>query len=237
MIYLMDFIDKSTDQSLYSNKEIKKEINSYNIRIFGSDFVKKNENKVKLAINNKKRKIKEKISRKEFTGDNIKIKIIFDKTKLNYSYMFENSIKWKEISIIIKEQEPEEFEHDYDDDIEYNKDNDNDNNDDDDDNNTISTKPDSLKNVTRINTYRNPYNKPNLNKVIIGITKVIEQNRFYVAMDRMFYNCLSLLSLSDLSKWNTENVTNMSGMFYNCSSLLSLPDISKWNTYNVTWYV
>jgi len=102
MIYLMDFIDKSTDQSLYSNKEIKEEINSYNIRIFGSDFVKKNENKVKLAINNKKRKIKEKIGRKEFTGDNIKIKIIFDKTKLNYSYMFENSVKLKEISKIIK---------------------------------------------------------------------------------------------------------------------------------------
>ena len=152
MIYLMDFIDKSTDQSLYSNKEIKEEINSYNIRIFGSDFVKKNENKVKLAINNKKKKIKEKISRKEFTGDNIKIKIIFDKTKLNYSYMFENSIKLKEISKIIKDQK---FEDNYDDDIKFNKDNNNDNNDDD-DNNTISTKPDSLKNLTRINTYRNP---------------------------------------------------------------------------------
>ena len=26
----------------------------------------------------------------------------------------------------------------------------------------------------------------------------------------------------------------MSGMFYNCSSLQSLPDISKWDTKNVT---
>ena len=31
-----------------------------------------------------------------------------------------------------------------------------------------------------------------------------------------------------------ENVTNMSGMFSECKSLSSLPDISKWNTNNVT---
>ena len=38
----------------------------------------------------------------------------------------------------------------------------------------------------------------------------------------------------DLSKWNTNNVTNISYLFYECSSLSSLPDISKWNTKNVT---
>ena len=37
----------------------------------------------------------------------------------------------------------------------------------------------------------------------------------------------------DLSKWNTNNVTNMCLLFNGCSSLSSLPDISKWNTYNV----
>ena len=31
-----------------------------------------------------------------------------------------------------------------------------------------------------------------------------------------------------------DNVTNMSYMFYECSSLSSLPDISKWNTNKVT---
>ena len=44
----------------------------------------------------------------------------------------------------------------------------------------------------------------------------------------MFYNCSSLVSLPDISKWNTANVTYMGGMFSNCSSLKSLPDISKW---------
>ena len=41
-------------------------------------------------------------------------------------------------------------------------------------------------------------------------------------------------SLPDISKWNTNNVTNMSGIFKGCSSLSSLPDISKWNTNNIT---
>ena len=52
-------------------------------------------------------------------------------------------------------------------------------------------------------------------------------------MGYMFSDCSSLLSLPDISKWNTSNVTNMCCMFYNCSSLLSLPDISNWNTSNV----
>ena len=50
----------------------------------------------------------------------------------------------------------------------------------------------------------------------------------------MFYQCLSLTCLPDISKLNTSNVTNMSYMFSGCSSLSSLPDISKWNTSNVT---
>ena len=52
-------------------------------------------------------------------------------------------------------------------------------------------------------------------------------------MSGMFFNCSSLNSLPDISKWNTSKVNNMSRMFYNCYSLNSLPDISKWNTSNV----
>ena len=50
----------------------------------------------------------------------------------------------------------------------------------------------------------------------------------------MFCECSLLSSLPDISKWDTSNVTNMSGMFNACESLSSLPDISKWNTSNVT---
>ena len=47
-------------------------------------------------------------------------------------------------------------------------------------------------------------------------------------MSYMFSSCSSLQSLPDISKWNTEKVTDMSFMFNSCSSLKSLPDISKW---------
>ena len=53
-------------------------------------------------------------------------------------------------------------------------------------------------------------------------------------MSNMFNGCASLISLPDISNWNTKNVTNMSYMFYHCKSLASFPDISKWNTNNVT---
>jgi len=49
-------------------------------------------------------------------------------------------------------------------------------------------------------------------------------------MRRIFYNCKSLVSLTDITKWNTTNVTNISLKFYNCKSLVSLPDISKWKS-------
>jgi len=52
-------------------------------------------------------------------------------------------------------------------------------------------------------------------------------------MSFMFFECSSLLSLPDISKWDTNNVKYMDSMFKECSSLCSLPDISKWNTENV----
>ena len=52
-------------------------------------------------------------------------------------------------------------------------------------------------------------------------------------MSYMYFECSSLLSLPDISNWNTNNVNNMSGMFSYCLFLSSLPDISKWNTNNV----
>jgi len=52
-------------------------------------------------------------------------------------------------------------------------------------------------------------------------------------MSYMFDKCSSLISLPDISNWNTNNVKNMSYMFYECSSLISLPDISNWKTNNV----
>jgi len=53
-------------------------------------------------------------------------------------------------------------------------------------------------------------------------------------MSHMFRDCGSLSSLPDISKWDTQKVTNMSDMFSYCESLSSLPDISKWKINKVT---
>ena len=50
----------------------------------------------------------------------------------------------------------------------------------------------------------------------------------------MFFKCTNLLSLSDVSKWNTNNVTTMKGMFQFCTSLIYAPGVAKLNTDNVT---
>ena len=47
-------------------------------------------------------------------------------------------------------------------------------------------------------------------------------------MSGLFCYCTKLISLPDISKWKTQNVTNMSYMFSNCLKLKSLPDISIW---------
>ena len=43
-------------------------------------------------------------------------------------------------------------------------------------------------------------------------------------MSYMFNGCSSLKSLPDISKWNTNNVTNMNNMFGGCELLKLLPD-------------
>ena len=48
--------------------------------------------------------------------------------------------------------------------------------------------------------------------------------------DSIFTNCSSLISLPDISKWDTHNVKKMSSIFNGCSSSVSIPDISKWDT-------
>ena len=70
------------------------------------------------------------------------------------------------------------------------------------------------------------------NKDLFNINLKINKN--ITDMSYMFDGCESLISLPDLSKWNTSNVVNMSGVFSGCKSLSSLPDISEWNTFNVT---
>ena len=42
-------------------------------------------------------------------------------------------------------------------------------------------------------------------------------------MSYMFSYCLLLSSLPDISKWNTNNVKDISHMFYGCDKLKNIP--------------
>jgi len=50
-------------------------------------------------------------------------------------------------------------------------------------------------------------------------------------MDLMFAKCTSLISLPDISKWNTNNLKNVNPIFPDCTLSLNIPDISKWKNY------
>ena len=54
-------------------------------------------------------------------------------------------------------------------------------------------------------------------------------------LSEMFIGCENLVSLpTNMSFWNVKNVKTMKDLFYNCKALENLPDISNWNTSNVT---
>jgi len=69
------------------------------------------------------------------------------------------------------------------------------------------------------------------NKDLVNIKLKIIKNITNVSY--MFFECSSLISLSDISNWTTLKVNDISAMFCGCKSLLSLPDISKWDISNI----
>ena len=87
------------DYEKFENTKILREIMNDDIRILGEYFVKRNINKAKIIIKNKKYKLKEYINSKKFLDDKIKINMIFSKDLTNISHMFENCPNLKEFSI------------------------------------------------------------------------------------------------------------------------------------------
>ena len=71
-------------------------------------------------------------------------------------------------------------------------------------------------------------------KSLISLPDISQWNTSNIKdMKNMFAGCTSLTNLSDISKWNISNVTNLKDLFQGCESLVSLPDISVWDTSNV----
>ena len=215
---------------LFIEQKLKKEMLSDNIRILGHDFVKNNKNKAKLIINNKNYRLK------EFINDKIKINMILSKDISNISHMFKNCVKLLKISIDddfinINDEKFYKFEEFFD----YNNDYNEDIYEDYCDNNHDNFYNDNIfSNCSEIAKRKYmDINHSNSNISDIKDNIIIHQYNYYSNMSETFYNCRSLSSLPDISKWNTNNVNNMSCVFYDCRALSSLPDISKWNTNNV----
>ena len=69
---------------------------------------------------------------------------------------------------------------------------------------------------------------------LISIYNISNWNTYNVInMISMFRGCISLKSLPGINDLKTDNVKYMSDMFRGCISLKPLPDISKWNKNNV----
>ena len=62
----------------------------------------------------------------------------------------------------------------------------------------------------------------------------IKINQDVTSFYSLFKECSNLVSLSDISEWDTSEITDMTYMFCGCTSLSSISDISKWNTSKVT---
>ena len=205
----------------YVNEKIKEEIKSDNIKILGHDFVKNNNNKAKLIINNKRFKLKEFINGKEFKDNKIKINMILSKGLSNVSHVFENCTKLIEFSIYddiinIDYEEPYYY---YDECYNYNADYSDDNN--------YCSQDNFYKDFYNEYMYSN-YSEVERNKNKSSSTMnyikdniIIYQNcnNYYIDVSRMFMNCLFLSSLPDISNWNTINITNMSFMISDCRSI------------------
>ena len=63
--------------------------------------------------------------------------------------------------------------------------------------------------------------------ILLGLNNIVDASY-------LFDSCSSLISLPDISKWDTKNIEDMSYLFCNCSNLSYISgDISNWNTSKV----
>ena len=68
-------------------------------------------------------------------------------------------------------------------------------------------------------------------KSITGLENIDVSNK--ASIKQLFYKCLNCEEISDVSNWDTYNITSMKGVFSYDSKLTHL-DVSKWNVSNVT---
>ena len=194
----------------------KIEDNKNNLRVLGKEFVKKNKNKGKLIINNKKFSLNEMISVKDITKN--KILMILYENISNKSFMFKDcySLESFSQSLIDLNEINSNFKQEL---IDFNEINSN-------------FKQESINNITRNEKQILLFPWINDKKVEdeeqysfsvkdnIDYSDVVQKNKNNDSL-----NNSTLLDSNGILKLNYHNIFDMSYMFYNCKLLHSLPDM------------
>ena len=251
-----DKIKKFKEENKY-RLDNEKEYTGDVIKIFGKYFVKQNKNKCEIIYNNKKYKLKEyfdEIDNKyNLKINEIKIKLIGINNIINMKDMFHGCIHLTSLSQSEKNaiKSFEIFNGDNSDSTLF------------EDNNKMKMEEENINilkiieelnekyleandlyygyslsslKISSIESNFSPNYKKSLNLNIKTENLQSESSLFFSKIKNisfMFSECISLVSLPDLSKWDISNVRDMRKMFEQCNSLISLPDISRWNTTNV----
>ena len=71
---------------------------------------------------------------------------------------------------------------------------------------------DNITFINNISTIKK-YNEKNNKETLLEYLELFKLEYNYVNLKYIFYNCSSLSSLPDISKWNTNNVIDISEMF------------------------
>jgi surface protein len=214
----------------------------YYLKILGDHFIINNKNKAKLIINNRKSNLSEFIEIINLYEEEIKLKMVLNKNIYNKSYMFKDCKNLFELSI--KNIPKYLNNNDIKDEVYATNTN----------LGTIQNYPENIEEFELFQNFEIDENKfyffDDINEIFSEIKcmkeiskepstireylKKVEFPINYSNLRHTFYNCPLLKSLSDLSKWNINFVTDISGIFCNCRLLTSLPDISGWKTDNIT---
>ena len=207
------------------------EKNKNKLKILGDSFIKYNKDKVIIIYNNYELELKEYYNDiNNNQGDKIKILLCLDKNINSLFDLFDDCVSLISIEYFKTNIESNDIENE---------------------SNSISLdfindsyneyfslcESDKFSNISNINNNLF-YFSSSISNMSSNTLKCISQPDISIfskvkRMGSMFNGCKSLISLPDMSNWNTSNVWDMRYMFYECKSLISLPDISNWNTSNV----
>ena len=211
-----------------------------NLRILGEYFCRNNKNKGKLIINNKKTSLKEFIEITNIKEKRIKIKMIINKNLYAKNHMFNNCNSLLELTVSNNLEDMENFDNSEINNFKFEK-NEFDNKlekggeiiyENESNNESIELIEDYFeidkdidifqeKNNNYLSEIKRDTKENEEDSSLIDFMKLFESQYNYSNLKYLFYKCSSLSSLPDISKWNTNNVTDMSSMFYDCYSLLN----------------